>query len=186
MNRNLKTRENLNDKVKVEMVSADQMTDAEREAVFNREESVDSIPDLDILTGHIFDILTYLEKPQTINLMKTNQAAVKMYLNNKYADSIPLGIITLLMEEDNKDENIERLMRMFESLRKAKGGKLSLEEAKESLIEDVSQRYLYSDYGGSKEAFEKALMMELQKEQQKKNKQNVENLKNVGKVRFKN
>ena len=46
-----------------------------------------------------------------------------MYLNSKYADTVPLGIITLLMEEDTRIENIERLLRMFEQLSRAKAGK---------------------------------------------------------------
>ena len=52
--------------MKVEMVSPDQMTEEERNNVFNNSEmSVDAIPDLDVLTGHVCDILEYLEKPET-------------------------------------------------------------------------------------------------------------------------
>src|SRR5947207_11679764 len=100
--KNKNARDNLNDNVKVDMVTYDQMSDAERNAILDVEPSVDAIPDLDILTGNVLNILLYLEKPETIKLMKTNETAVKMYLNNKYADTVPLGIITLLMETDTK------------------------------------------------------------------------------------
>ena len=40
----------LNENVKMDIVSTDQMTDEERRSIINREASVDAIPDLDILT----------------------------------------------------------------------------------------------------------------------------------------
>lgn len=174
-----------NDQVKVDMVSANEMSAEERNAVFNREASIDAIPNLDVLTGHVFEILQYLEKPEICKLMKTNDTAVKMHLNNKYADTVPLGIITLLMEEDTRDENVERMLRLFTTLRQAKSGNISLEDAEKNLTEEVNNRYLYSKYG-SKEAFEQALMSEVKKEQSKKGKQNVEALRNTGKAHFNN
>lgn len=171
------------DNIKIDMVSADQMTEEERNSIFNREASVDAIPDLDILTGHVYDILAYLEKPETKKLLKTNESAVKMYLNNKYADSVPLGIITLLMEEDSVVENIERMLNMFEQLRYAKSGKKSLEDVERAVTDDVNQRYMYSKFG-SKEKFEEALAKEVMKERSKGS--SSVDLKNVGKVSIKN
>jgi len=184
MNRKNK-KNNLNDNVKVEMVSADNMTEEERQAIFNRKASVDAIPDLDVLTSHVYEILLYLYKPSTIELMKVNESAVKMYLNNKYADTVPLGIITLLMEGENIEENINIMLNLFESLQKAKKGEISLDEGETKLAKQVCDKYEYSKYG-SQEAFEKALMNEITKEQQKKSKENIKELKNTGKARIKN
>lgn len=156
-----------NKDVKVDMVSADQIPEDERKAIFNREASIDAIPDLDVLTGHVYDILEYLSRPQVRQLMKTNETAVKMHLNNKYAETVPLGIIGLLMDEKNIDEHVERLLRMFESLRRAKAGDVSLDEAHKELADDVNNRYCYSKFG-SKEAFEQAITNEVMKEQKKK------------------
>ena len=162
-----------NDKIKIDMVSNDQMTEEERKSIFNREASVNAIPNLDILTGNVFEILKYLENPETKKLMKINDTAVKMYINNKYADSVPLGIITLLMEEDSREENVERMLKMFEALQQAKNGTLSIDDAEKKITEDVNNRYLYSKYG-SKEEFEKELNREIEKEKSK----------NKGKVRI--
>jgi hypothetical protein len=170
------------DGVKIDMVSADQMSEEDRAAVFNQEMCVDAIPDLDILTGHIFDILSYLEKSNTKKMLKTNEAAIKMYLNNKYADTVPYGMITLLMEEEGKEANISRMLRMFEDLRNAKAGKLSLEEAEKILTDDVNEEYLYAKYG-SKEAFEAALAKEVRNEQRKK-KGDID-LSDIGKISVK-
>jgi hypothetical protein len=156
-----------NKDIKVDMVSADQMSEDDRKAIFNREASIDAIPDLDILTGHVYEILEYLSRPNVIKLMRTNEAAVKMHLNNKYAETVPLGIIGLLMDEKNIDEHVARLLRMFENLRRAKTGNVTLEEAHKELADDVNNRYCYSKFG-SKEAFEKAIADEVMKEQKKK------------------
>jgi hypothetical protein len=186
MSRNTKIK-SLNDGIKIDMVSGSQMSPGEREAVFNREPNIDGIPDLDTFTGHVLDILTYLEKSETRELMKTNDSAIRMYLNNKYADcKIPFGIITVLMEEDQREENVERLLKLIKLMRDAKSGKISLEDAEKNLTEDVNNRYLYSKYGGSKESFEQALHDEIKKEQKKKNSSNAVELKNIGKVKIKN
>ena len=118
----------INDGIKVDVVDANHISEADRQAIFNREASVDAIPDIDILSGHVFDILQYLEKPEISRLLKTNISAVKMYLNSKYADTVPLGVITILLDESQRTENVERLLKMFEQLRQAKIGKISLED----------------------------------------------------------
>lgn len=174
----------LNDNVKLDVVTADDIPEDKRRAIFDRQASVDAIPDLDVLTGNVYEILQYLEDPRIRKLQKTNDSAVKMHLNTKYADTVPLGIITVLMEEESRFENVERLLKMFEQLRKAKAGEISLETAEQTVTEDVNERYLYSKYG-SKDAFEKALAGEIQKEQRKKNLENVTNLKDIGKINIK-
>jgi hypothetical protein len=88
------------------------------------------------------------------------------------------------MENDTRDENVDRLLRMFESLANAKLGKVSLDDAEKKITDEVNDRYLYSVHG-SKENFERALMSEVQNEKRKKNQQNVEELRNIGKVRIK-
>jgi hypothetical protein len=168
------------------------MTDEERRSIIDQEASVNAIPDLNILTRHICEIIDYLEQPSTIKLLKKNDSAVKMFLNGKYADTVPLGIITELMDEDNRIENIERLLRMINQLRKAKEGKVSLDDAEKIITDEVNERYLYSKYG-SKEAFEEALKKEVANERRKKGgngnnngNKNIDVLQNMGKVRIKN
>lgn len=172
-----------NDNVKIEMVSSDQLTEEERKNIFEREASIDAIPDLSVLSGAVYEILTYLEQPSVSKLLKTNESAVKMLLNNKYTH-VPLGIITLLLDENSREENIERMLNMFESLRKAKAGLLSLEDAEKNLMDDVNERYVYSKYG-SKEKFEAEMAKEVKKEQKKKNSNNANGLRNVGKASIK-
>jgi hypothetical protein len=166
----------INDSIKVEMVTTDQMSDAERNSVFNREASVDAIPDIDVLTSHVYEILEYIKLSSTQKLMETNDCAVKMYLNNKYADTVPLGIITILMEKDQWEEHIPRLLNMFDVLKSAKKGNLSLDDAQSIVANDVKQRYVGSDAD-----FEKAMAKNLMSQNQ-----NGGNIKNIGKMKIKN
>ena len=175
----------LNKNVKLDMVNADEMTEEARKEIFNREATVDAIPDLDILTGHIYDILQYLEQPEVDKLMETNPGLVKMNLNNKYADSnIPFGLITLMMDKENQQEHIDRMLRMFKLLNDAKRNNISLDDADRIFTDDVNQ-IEYKKYG-SKEAFEKAMASAVQSERTSKNKQNAESLRNTGKAKFNN
>lgn len=142
--------------VKIDLVSEDQMTPNERSKIMDSDASVDAIPDLNILTRYVYEILQYLETPETKKLIKTNEAKVHTYLNTTYADKVPYGVISLLSDEKNRVENVKRLLDMFEQLNRAKQGKISLSDAENIVAEDVNERYLYSKYG-SKEAFEKML-----------------------------
>jgi hypothetical protein len=179
------SKKNLADGVKVDMVKADEMTEEERREIFDREASVEYIPDLNILTKHVYDILVYLEKKETVKFLKSNASAVRMLLNEKYAETVPLGIIDILMEEEHREENIDRLLRIFDALKMAKLGKLSLDDGLNKFTDEINNRYLYSKYG-SKEEFERALSLEIQKEQRKSNSNNISEIAKMGKVTIKN
>lgn len=109
------------DPIKFSMVSPSEIQAGANSSVLGQGKlSVDAIPDLDVLTGHVYEILEFLEKPASVNLLKSNEGAVKMMLNQKYADTVPLAIITLLVEEDKRIENVEILLNLFEKLASVK------------------------------------------------------------------
>lgn len=125
---------------------------------FEGDSSKISIGDIDKLTERVFEILEYLESDSTKKLMKKNEGAVKMVLTNKYID-VPMGIINLLVDDENRGENVDRLVRMFEKLNQIKKGELDAKVAETVFFDEVNERYLYSKFGG-KENFEKALANE--------------------------
>ena len=155
--------------MKVDIVDMKEaMNDPNAELMEESEASVDAIPDLDLLTKNIVDILEYLEKPEVKTICAKDDSVIRMSLINKYADSVPLKFIDLFMDKDpvHKAESVERSLRWIEQLAKVKAGKLGLEEASQGLVNEVNERYVYSKYG-SKEAFEVALQKELASEQKK-------------------
>ena len=130
------------------------------------EMSVDAIPDLEKLTEHLLEILVYLEDPKIRKIVRDNETDVKMLLNNKYADTVPYGFISLLMNEETRAENADRIVRMLENMKKAKNGLVSLEAVEKDFAEEINQKYIYSKYG-SKENFEQELT-KMQKKKWKK------------------
>ena len=118
---------------------------------------INAIPDLAELTKKVYEILCILEDPQIDKMIDQNSSGVKLMLNNKFADAVPFGIISILIDKAERTENVDRLMRMFDSMNKAKKGLITLDKAEESLYNDINERYVYSKYG-SKEEFEKMLL----------------------------
>lgn len=155
--------------MKVDIVDMKEaMNDPTADVMEESEASIEAIPDLDLLTKNIVDILEYLKKPEVKKICDKDDSLIRMTLINKYADSVPLKFIDLFMDKDpvHKAESVERSLRWIEQLAKAKAGKISLEDASKGLVDEVNERYVYSKYG-SKEAFEAALQKELILDQKK-------------------
>ena len=53
-----------------------------------------------------------------------------------------------------------------------------MDEAEKNITDEVNERYLYSKHGG-KEEFEKALAVEVRKEQKEKMKNNIGDIKRI-------
>ena len=129
--------------------------------------SVEAIPDLDELTNNVFEIVEYLERDDIIELCKKSEHIVLNTLNIKYADTVPYSMIKLLMDVDNRVENVERVLDMISMLIEAKKGKYDLEQAEKDFTDKINERYLYSKYG-SREKFENALAKAVAQERRKK------------------
>ena len=116
--------------------------------------SVEAIPNLALLTGNVLNILRYLERPDIKNLVETDQMTVKMTLNEMYADSVPYGVIDLLINPEKRKENVKKLLEMFEILNMVKNGDMALDRAEEHITEDLNERYLYSKFASKEEFYD--------------------------------
>lgn len=154
------------DNIAMNVVSGDQIGKEENSVVLpekSEKPTLDAIPDLELLTDNIFDIVEYLERDDIIKLTKEADHIVLNTLNNKYGDSVPYSMLKILLDYENREENVERILDMLKMLKKAKSGKYDLEEAEKDFTDKVNERYLYSKYGG-KNNFEKALANAVAKE----------------------
>lgn len=131
--------------------------------------SIDAIPDLDELTKNVFEIVEYLERDDIIELCKNSEHIVLNTLNNKYVETVPYSMIKLLMDVDNRVENVERVLDMISMLIEAKKGNYDLEKAEKDFTDKINERYLYSKYG-SRENFENALAKAVAQERRKETK----------------
>jgi len=120
-----------------------------------------AIPDLDILLEKIQEMLTEIELPAMQEFAKINKKEFEKILAHKYMSDIPLSIINLMLEEQ-RYEHLERLLNMFDQLRKIKKGDVNIEDAQKNFSEQLNEEYLYKKFG-SKENFEKKMTESMNK-----------------------
>ena len=156
----------MSDNLSVSFVDENKIPSAASQMGQEGEMSVNAIPDLEKLSKNLLEILIYLEDPNNKDDIRRNETDVKMMLNNKYADTVPYGFISLLISEKTRAENVDIIVRMLENMKKAKEGTVSLETVEKNFADEINQKYIYSKYG-SKENFERELT-KMQKNKSKK------------------
>jgi hypothetical protein len=150
--------------IKAELVSGENI-DSSQFAIPERSEkpSIGAIPDMDILTRHVLEIIEYLEQEDVLEKCKKDDHIIMNELNNKYYKTVPYPMLKLLMDFENREENVERILRILDTLVEAKQGKINLEDAEKNLTDEVNERYVYRKYG-SKENFEYELAKAVEQE----------------------
>lgn len=130
----------------------------------------DAIPDVDRILEIIEDMLNFIETPVMEELEKTDKEEFERLVYGKYngIEELPFRIISLVVDE-NRYENIEQLLDMFEILKEVKAGKKNIFEEAEKFGEAQNEKFVYKNFGG-KENFIK--MMEESKKNTKKKKSN--------------
>lgn len=124
--------------------------------------SANSIPDLDNILIYVQELLQDIETPEMQNLEKTNKKEFEKILTHKYYEKIESIKIINLMLEPERYENLEKLLDMFDNLKKVKQGKTDIQNAHKNWCEKMNEEYVYSKHGG-KANFEKK-MAEMEKE----------------------
>ena len=127
--------------LKIDIVNENEMPSSAKDLDY--EPSVDAIPDLELLTQNINEITDYLEKPSSQLLLKENPSVIKRLLNEKYLN-VPYGILVLLLERDTPEiiyDNGMLLLKMIETLKKAKSGEMTIHDASVSFSDVIKQKY---------------------------------------------
>lgn len=119
--------------------------------------SPDAIPDLGELLGYVNSLIAFVETPEMIVLAKTNYQEYERKAYQRYNQHMPIKIIGMMVNEEERYENLERLLDMFDRLDGIKSGKRNMQDEYADFSEKLNEQYLYPDYGGSKEAFIEAM-----------------------------
>lgn len=119
--------------------------------------SPDAIPDLGELLGYVNSLIAFVETPEMIVLAKTNYEEYERRAYQRYNQHMPIKIIGMMVNEEERYENLERLLDMFDRLDGIKSGKRNMQEEYADFSEKLNEQYLYPEYGGSKEAFIEAM-----------------------------
>jgi uncharacterized protein YfkK (UPF0435 family) len=129
---------------------------------------VNAIPDLEALLDKILDMLEYINTDEMIAMENENKDEFEQHIDSKFKDlSIRYySIFRLLMDKQNREENIYKIIEMFTKLKEVKSGRLNIEKADQDFKENMNQIYVYPKWGG-KEKFEKAMQEEAKKKKRK-------------------
>jgi hypothetical protein len=121
------------------------------------------IPDLEKLTNDVLGFIDFIDKPEIREIKETNTGQFNFFVNEKFPN-LPLSMIRLLTDYENRSQNLEKILDMINLLRSVKTGERSLENAENEFVEKRAEEYLYPSFGG-KDNFYK-----IAEENKKKNK----------------
>jgi hypothetical protein len=114
-----------------------------------------NIPDLEKLTNDILDFIEFVDKPENIELRKSQGGNFNYILNEKFKD-MPSSMFKLLLDFDNRSSNLEKILDMINMLRNVKNGNTSLKNAENEFAEKRAEEYLYPAFGGKEQFYKVA------------------------------
>lgn len=92
---------------------------------------------------------------KTGNHKKRKRSEIEKDITRQYLMDVPKNMIDLMLD-DKRDENLEKIKKMFDMLRTVQTGKVNIETAQQLFNEKLNNEYVYPKFG-SKEEFEKAM-----------------------------
>jgi len=122
--------------------------------------SPEAIPDLTELLNYVNELVSFVETPEMILLSKTNYQEYEKRAYQRFNQYMPIKIIGMMVNEEERYENLERLLDMFDRLQAVKSGKKNIQEEYADFSEKLNEKYLYPEYGGSKESFIEAMKLQ--------------------------
>ena len=131
----------------------------------------ENIPDLNNLTNQIITFLEYINKSDMEKMEEEDPVAFKAHLENEFADfSLNyINVYNMLLNKNDRDDNIIKLMNLIEILREVKSGEKKMQDEFNKFKENLSEQFVYPKFGG-KENFEKKIKKRAMKKQKKQHK----------------
>ncbi len=117
--------------------------------------SKNAIPDVDVMVKTLDKLIDYIESPRMKKLEETDKKKFESLVYGKYNSVLPMKMIGLLIE-DERYENLAKLLDMLETLSQIKKGKKDIAEESKKFSEACNEKYMYPQFGG-KENFEKMM-----------------------------
>jgi hypothetical protein len=105
------------------------------------------IPNLEKLTDDVLRFIDFADRPEIRNIKETELGKFNFMVNEQFPD-LPLSMIRLLSDYENRSQNLEKILDMINLLRSVKTGEKSLENAENEFVEKRAEEYLYPAFGG--------------------------------------
>jgi hypothetical protein len=129
-----------------------------------------AIPNIENLLDNVIKLVEFVNTDEMIQLQEKDPFRFENTVEakfDKFADK-HYRIFKLLIEKDNREEKLFRLIEMFTRLKKIKENKIDIEQENKKYIEELNEEFIYSKHGG-KENFEKFMKQRsLEKNKKKK------------------
>lgn len=122
-----------------------------------------NIPDLEKLTDDVLRFIDFIDRPEIRTIKETEMGQFNFMVNEQFPE-LPLSMIRLLSDYNNRSQNLEKILDMINLLRSVKTGEKSLENAENEFVEKRAEEYLYPAFGGKDNFYKVA------EENKKKNK----------------
>ena len=124
----------------------------------NKDDAPTGIGDLEKLTKRVIEFLQYINTDEMIKFENTKPDEFKMHVIDKFIDYFDDNskVFTTLLDKQNRDANVSKLLQVIELLSEIQLGKKDLNHETEMFHETHNQQYVYPKFGG-KVAFEETI-----------------------------
>lgn len=126
-----------------------------------------NIPDLKKLTDKLLKFIEFIDKPE-IRELKKNEIGKFNYLVNEQFSDMPVSMIKLLSDFENRDNNLEKILDMINILKSVETGEKTFETAENEFVEKRAEEYLYPAFGGKDNFYKVAEENKKKKDKKKK------------------
>lgn len=131
----------------------------------------EGIPDLAELTKQILKFVEYIETDEMRKLENDNNTEFCSHIESAFPDFTLkyMSIYKMLLDRENREENLVKLLNLFKILRDVKAGTRDIDTEFDAFKENLAQDYVYPKFGGKTE-FEKKIKTRAEKKQRKSSK----------------
>jgi hypothetical protein len=113
-----------------------------------------AIPDLGDILQYVDNLIEFVEKPEMIILKGADYQEFEKRVYQRYNQFMPIKIIGLLIDEDERYDNLTKLLDMFDRLENVKRGNSNIQTEYEDFSEKLNEQYLYPVFGGKEKFIE--------------------------------
>ncbi|ARF09226.1 hypothetical protein Catovirus_2_175 [Catovirus CTV1] len=109
-----------------------------------------AIPDLNKLSSDVISFLEYIGTEEMEQMQSKDNEAFTKHVQDKFPEfSLNyINIFNMLLEKENRDNNIMKLLNLFDVLKEVKSGRKDMNNEFERFKESQAQEYIYPQFGG--------------------------------------
>jgi len=135
------------------------MNEEIKKKLFSEPDAPLEIPNVDKLLNVVLEIIMLINTEEMQQMEIIDPVKMERLLEQKYQDFADryYGLFKLLLERANREENILKIITIFERLKKIEEGKVSYDYEYKKFTEGLNDEFIYSKYGG-KQKFEAFMM----------------------------